>query len=66
MWYFVVIALLLSGERTDLQETYAFQEKAVCIQIQEYVENNLVGIGPFEVTPCRFTPFNDRLELQGF
>ena len=65
MWYFIVIALSIFGDRTPLQEAYAFQSRESCVQIQRFVEDNLVDIGPFEVTPCKFTPFNDRLEVGG-
>ncbi len=63
MWYFVVIALLASGERSNLAEVYAFPQRETCVQIQEYVEHNLADLGPFEVTKCKFTPFDDRLDL---
>jgi len=63
MWYFLVIALLASGERTDLAEIYAFPQREACTEIQEYGEEGLSTIGGFEVTPCKFTPFNDKLDL---
>ncbi len=63
MWYFIVIALLASGERTNLKEVYAFPQLSTCVEIRGYVEHNLADLGGFEVTPCKFTPFDDRLEL---